>query len=180
MRVLGIDPGSQYMGLGCVEARGNSFSWIGHEVAHVKDSKDISEKISAIFQAVKQAIEVWRPQAVSIEEVFFAKNPRSALKLGQARGVALAAAAFYDLPIFEYAPTVVKQSVTGHGRAEKIQVQKMVVAILGAQNVLHFEREDASDALALAICHLQHRHKYLILNAPSEKQKSVVGRMSGG
>lgn len=173
MRVLGIDPGSNFLGLGCVEAKGNSFTWIGHRVVVVKEGKDISlsAKLRAIHQGVQEAIELWNPDALAAEEVFFAKNPQSALKLGQARGAALLVGAIRNLPIFEYSATLVKQTVTGSGRAEKEQVERMVRALLGgAKFAQEFERSDASDALAVAICHLQHRHKHAILQKAAEKR----------
>lgn len=182
MRVLGIDPGSQFLGLGCVEAKGNSYQWIGHRVAKVvKEPKDISDRLKRIVGAVQEAMELWKPEAIAVEEVFFAKNPQSALKLGQARGAALVPGAMAGLPIFEYSATLVKQTVTGSGRAEKEQVQRMVRALLAgkAGAAMEFERADASDALAIAICHLQHRHKHLIIQASQAKEKRVVGPIAG-
>lgn len=145
----------------------------------VKDAQDLSDRIKRISGAVQEAISLWAPDAISIEDVFFAKNPKSALKLGQARGAALVPVALADLPIFEYAPTLVKQTIAGSGRAEKAQVQKMVRVILGSKVQLEFEREDASDALAIAICHLQHRHKHRILLASGIEQKKVVALHRG-
>lgn len=174
MRVLGIDPGSNFLGLACVEARGNSFAWIGHTVVVVAEGKDksLGARFRAIHEGVKQAMELWRPEAVAAEEVFFAKNAQSALKLGQARGAALMVPALHGLPLFEYSATIVKQTVTGSGRAEKEQVQHMVRAILGAHGkTLEFQRSDASDALAVAICHLQHRHKQSVLGRSAAEKR---------
>ncbi len=162
--MLGIDPGSQYLGLGCVEARGSSFRWIGHQVVRVfTTDKSLQARLKMIHASVQEAMRLWQPQVVAVEEVFFAKNAQSALKLGQARGAALVAPATLGLPIFEYPATLVKQTITGSGRAEKEQVQHMVQAILRAAGPLEFSRADASDALAVAICHLQHRHKQRLL-----------------
>lgn len=160
MRVLGIDPGSQFMGLACVEARGNSFQWIGHEVVKVTaQGAELVSRLREIGLAVQKAMELWRPEAASVEEVFLAKNAQSALKLGQARGAALSPLALAGIPLFEYSATIVKQTVTGSGRSEKEQVQRMVRAILAkSAPSLEFTRADASDALAIAICHLQHRN----------------------
>lgn len=166
MRVLGIDPGSNFVGLGCVEAQGRSFAWIGHQVLRVNlgGKVEFPARLKTIHEGVLEAITLWRPEAVVIEEVFMAKNAQSALKLGQARGAAMVAAAVLDLPIFEYSATVIKQAVTGSGRAEKGQVQRMIQSILFQGKPVEFEREDASDALAVAICHLQHRHRIALLN----------------
>jgi crossover junction endodeoxyribonuclease RuvC len=176
MRVLGIDPGSNYLGLGCVEGKGNSLSWIGHEVVRVAEGKDISlsAKFRAIHAGIKKALQEWNPQVVAVEEVFFAKNPKSALKLGQARGAALLLPALEGLEIFEYSATLIKQTVTGSGRAEKEQVRHMVKALLrgSCKNPLEFQRSDASDALAVAIGHLQHRHRNSLLT-PKSAEKNL-------
>jgi crossover junction endodeoxyribonuclease RuvC len=172
VRVLGIDPGSNFLGLGCVEANGSSFHWVGHILVRVNPGRDqsLSSRLKTIHESLEGALELWKPHAVAVEEVFFAKNAQSALKLGQARGAALVAAATQGLEIFEYPATIVKQTVSGSGRAEKEQVQRMVRAILGRTLPMDikFEREDVSDALAVAICHLQHRHKRQVL-APKAK-----------
>lgn len=176
MRVLGIDPGSNYMGLACVEARGTSVQWIGHRVIKVLDKNDkaIAPRLKTIHLAVQEAIALWRPAAISVEEVFFAKNAQSALKLGQARGAAIASAAILEIPVFEYPATIVKQAVSGSGRAEKEQVERMVRAILGKSlpSKEDFARADASDALAVAICHLQYRHRAELLR-PSKPEKRL-------
>jgi crossover junction endodeoxyribonuclease RuvC len=175
VRVLGIDPGSNFLGLGCVEAKGNSFTWIGHRLLKVNPGGEqtLAARLKIIHEGLVEALGDWKPDAVAVEEVFFAKNAQSALKLGQARGASLVAAAVLGLPIFEYPATTVKQTIAGSGRAEKEQVQRMVKAILGkglpASAI--FEREDVSDALAVAICHLQHRHKHELLK-PKARPKA--------
>ncbi len=182
MRVLGIDPGSNYLGLGCVEAKGNTFTWIGHRLLRVNPGgeQSLSARLKMIHEGLLDALSAWSPEALAVEEVFFAKNPQSALKLGQARGASLVGAAVLGLEIFEYPATVVKQTVTGSGRAEKEQVQRMVRAILGKSIPLtmEFEREDVSDALAVAITHLQHRHKRQILQ-PRPKMPKKLGAGPG-
>jgi crossover junction endodeoxyribonuclease RuvC len=179
MRVIGIDPGSNYMGLACVEARGTAMHWIGHRVVKVVAEKEMPQRLALIHEAVQEAIALWKPQAISVEEVFFAKNAQSALKLGQARGAAIASAAILELPVFEYPATIVKQAVTGSGRSEKDQVERMVRAILGKSLPADqdFSRADASDALAVAICHLQYRHRAELLQAPKpEKRLGIAPR----
>lgn len=179
MRVLGIDPGSNFLGLGCVEASGSSFRWVGHLLVRVNPGKDqpLHSRLKIIHEHLLAALDLWKPECVAVEEVFFAKNAQSALKLGQARGAALVGAASLGLEIFEYSASIVKQTVSGSGRAEKEQVQRMVKAILGRSipQETVFEREDVSDALAVAICHLQHRHRNKIL-APAAKQKNLGSR----
>jgi len=170
------------MGLACVEYKNQSFRCIGHKVVRVMSESDGTwgSRLKTIFLSVQEAIEVWQPDAVAVEEVFFAKNAQSALKLGQARGAALAAIAVLDLPLFEYSATTVKQTLTSSGRAEKMQVQNMVRLLLGASLREHgeFSREDASDALAIAICHAQQNHKLSILqnsSSPSLKNTKKIG-----
>lgn len=179
MRVLGIDPGSNFLGLGCVEAQGSTFRWVGHLLVRVNPGREqsLSARLKTIHESLVASLDLWKPDAVAVEEVFFAKNAQSALKLGQARGAALVGAATLGLEIFEYSASIVKQTVSGSGRAEKEQVQRMVKAILGRSlpsNIV-FEREDVSDALAVAICHLQHRHKAKLLT-PAARQKNLGSR----
>ncbi len=179
MRVLGIDPGSNFLGLGCVEASGNAFSWVGHRLLIVNPggARSLAERLKTIHEGLLAALSAWSPDSVAVEEVFLAKNAQSALKLGQARGASLVGAAILGLPIFEYPATLVKQTVTGSGRAEKVQVQRMVRAILGRSLLegADFERSDVSDALAVAICHLQHRHKHQILNPTGTMRQKKFG-----
>ena len=147
------------MGLGCVEVRGGRLVCIGHRLVRAKNAGDDDwpSRLKTIYQSVSTAILEWRPTVASVERVFFARNAESALKLGQARGAALAAVAMHDLPIFEYPATSVKQAVTSSGRAEKEQVYQMVRLLLGEslRALGELERHDSSDALAIAICHTQ-------------------------
>jgi crossover junction endodeoxyribonuclease RuvC len=158
MRVMGIDPGSQFMGLGCVEQQGSRYHCVGHETITVK-GKDSTwvERIETIFLAVTRAIEVWRPEVVAVESVFLHKNADSALKLGQSRGAAIAALAVKKIPLFEYSPREVKQAISSSGGADKQQVEKMVRLFLGTSLMAagEMKRSDAADALAVAICHAQ-------------------------
>jgi crossover junction endodeoxyribonuclease RuvC len=175
MRVLGIDPGSNFLGLGCVEANGSTFTWVGHRLLRVNPGREqtLSQRLKLIHTGLLEALALWDPDCVAVEEVFFAKNAQSALKLGQARGASLVGAAVIGLEIFEYPASTVKQTVTGAGAADKAQVQRMVRAILGRTlpAAETFEREDVSDALAVAICHLQHRHRQQC-PAPTKKLPS--------
>jgi crossover junction endodeoxyribonuclease RuvC len=177
VRILGIDPGSNFLGLGCVEAKGSTFMWVGHQLLRVNPGGEqpLGARIKIIHEGLIEALVLWKPNAVAVEEVFLAKNAQSALKLGQARGASLVAAAMRGLEIFEYPATTVKQTVTGSGRAEKTQVQSMVRAILGRSipAALVFEREDVSDALAVAICHLQHRHQRQVLAPPNPAPRAA-------
>jgi crossover junction endodeoxyribonuclease RuvC len=117
---------------------------------HTDSQKDFPARLKKIYEALTGVIEHYRPDAVAIENIFFATNVQSALKLGQARGAAIVAGVNAGLPVFEYTALQVKQSVVGHGRASKEQVQKMLKVLL---NLPEIAQEDASDALAVAVCH---------------------------
>ncbi len=148
--VLGIDPGSRATGYGLVMRNGQRLSAVAHGVIRPKAKAPLADRLETIFSGLVEQIERHGPVAAAVEEVFFSANARSALTLGQARGVALLAAAVKGLPVFEYTPSVVKNAVVGYGRAEKRQVQHMVRLILGLPGA---PAQDAADALAVAICH---------------------------
>lgn len=149
-RVLGIDPGSHHLGVGCIEKRGNQIRLIHVDILHAPAKAPFYERLEIIAAKLNPLIAKLQPREVAVEDIFSAKNPRSAFRLGIARGVAVAACLGRGIKIYEYAPTQVKAVVTGHGRADKAQVQKMVRLIVGTIPELGF---DATDALAVAICH---------------------------
>lgn len=151
MRVLGIDPGSIVTGYGIVECHGSAFKHIENGGISPRRGLAFPERLQKIFRGLKALMERFRPDAVAIENLFVAKNARSSLLLGHARGVALLAASETGLTAAEYSPSQVKLAVTGSGRADKEQIQRMVRALLDLPEVAC---EDASDALAVAICHL--------------------------
>jgi crossover junction endodeoxyribonuclease RuvC len=149
MRILGIDPGSRLLGYGCVEWARGRITTLSHGTLRVaSDSADFADRLLRIHEGLGKIIRETRPEAVVVERVFFAKNAVSALKLGQ--GAILLTARIHGLAIAEYSATEVKQSLAGYGRADKSQVAQMVGMIAGP---MEFETSDASDALALAICH---------------------------
>jgi crossover junction endodeoxyribonuclease RuvC len=151
MRVLGIDPGTRHCGFGVVEARsGSRIVWIAHGVISPKATDPLEKRLRVIHQRLGEVIAEHKPVSCGVEEIFFAANVKSALVLGHARGVALLAAAQAGLEVQAYAPTAIKQSVVGFGRAEKTQVAHMVSVLLGIKPI---EEMDASDALAIAITH---------------------------
>jgi crossover junction endodeoxyribonuclease RuvC len=150
MLVLGVDPGSLSTGYGLVEKQHQKLIYVGGGNISPPSSLPFTRRIHHIFQALVHIIDTYQPGEMSIEDVFFAKNVKSALKIGHVRGIALLAAAQRDLKIFEYTPLQIKQSVVGYGRATKEQVRAMVKLILQLDIPLSF---DASDALAIAICH---------------------------
>jgi len=153
VRVLGIDPGSLVTGYGVIDISGTRLAFV--ECGCVRTSGgEIAERLREIFEGIGQVLVRARPHEIAIERVFVNRNPDSALKLGQARGAALAATFGQQLPVFEYAARAVKQGVVGSGSADKVQVQHMVRALLALQGKL---QADAADALAVAICHANHR-----------------------
>ena len=153
MRVLGIDCGTEYTGYGIVEQapRGHLHA-IQYGAIRLARSEPLPTRLATIFQRLSELIAEHRPDEVAIEDVFYAVNAKSALKLGQVRGVAMLAAAAVGLHVAEYAPLAIKSAVVGYGRAEKSQVQQMVTRLLQLECVP--EPPDAADALAIAICHL--------------------------
>lgn len=150
MRVLGIDPGSRITGYGIIQKEGNRLLHIDNGAIFTDSKGDFALRLQAIYQGLTDVIEQYRPDAVAVENIFFANNVQSALKLGQARGAAIVAGVNAGLPVFEYTALQVKQAVVGHGRAAKEQVQQMVKALL---NLPEIAQADASDALAVAVCH---------------------------
>lgn len=149
--ILGIDPGTVMMGYGILQVENNQISMLEIGVLRLSSKKDAYEKLSLIHKKIEQLIGQFRPQDFAIEAPFFGKNVQSMLKLGRAQGVAIATAMQSGIPVTEYSPRKVKQSITGNGNADKEQVWKMLQTILNIKNeISHY---DASDALAVALCH---------------------------
>ena len=156
MRVFGIDCGTEVTGFGVVEssetAREPLLVAKAMGAIRLARSRPLTERLEQVFRELTNELERWQPDAVAIEEVFYSVNAKSALKLGQVRGVALLAAARQGLPVAEYAPLKIKSSVVGYGMAQKEQVQFMVARLLRLEEVP--QPADAADALAIAICHI--------------------------
>ena len=152
-RTIGIDPGSRKTGFGIIEQVGNRFIWI-HSGTIVTGKGAFQERIVRIFDELQIILATYQPTEAAIETIFFAKNANSALKLGHARGVAMLAVAKYGLTLHEYEPNVVKKAVVGYGSAKKEQVKMMISILLNKKT---FSGNDETDALAIAICHLNHR-----------------------
>ncbi len=153
MRVLGVDPGSRVCGYGVLEIESKDGKIIHIESGSITPSASspLSKRLKVIYDGLVEVINKCSPDIVSVEDVFFAKNPKSTLKLGEARGVAILAAVQSGLEVHEYAPTEVKLALTGHGRANKEQVRRMINSMLGIPEI---ERVDTSDAIAVALCHI--------------------------
>lgn len=153
MKTFGIDPGSRRTGYGCVERVGSRQRLIICGSLSGPARGTFSDKLKAIHAGLTALLAQHRPDCVAIEGIFHAQNARSALRLGEARGVALLAASEAGVPVVEYAPAVIKRAVVGYGRAEKHQVQQMIKLLLGLDAPP--SPHDVADALAVAICHLQ-------------------------
>jgi crossover junction endodeoxyribonuclease RuvC len=153
MRILGIDPGSLVTGFGLIDSDGRRSVHVHSGCIRVK-GEDLVVRLGRIFEQVSELVETHRPEVLAIEQVFVSRNPSSALKLGQARGAAICAGVRHGLPVAEYSPTAIKQSVVGTGAAGKEQVQHMITVILGLDTP---PQADAADALAVALCHAHTR-----------------------
>ena len=153
MKIFGIDPGSHRTGYGCIERIGSRHSVVICGTLSGPAHASFPDKLNAIHDGLATLLARHRPDCVAIENIFHARNVRSALKLGEARGVALLAASEAGLPVVEYAPAVIKRAIVGYGRAEKQQVQHMVKLLLGLDAPP--SPHDVADALAVALCHLQ-------------------------
>ena len=161
MIVLGIDPGSRRSGYGLVEQDGSRLRHVDNGVFVLPTRGDFSARLLELNTRLEEILERYRPDVSAFESIFFSRNPQSALKLGHARGVAMLAVTKAGLAVHEYSPAEVKRAVAASGRADKRQVAEMVRVILGLPEVA---QEDASDALAVAICHANH-HPRLTLGA---------------
>ena len=168
--ILGIDPGTIVMGYGLILQKGKELSILRMGVLKLGRLDNQALKLKKIFERMLEIIEEYKPDEMAIEAPFFGKNVQSMLKLGRAQGVAMAAALYRDIPIFEYAPRTIKQTITGNGNASKEQVSKML------QAMLHFNEEpeffDATDALAAAVCHYLDRGKDVNYTKPKHKRTS--------
>jgi len=156
--ILGLDPGSRKTGFGVLKVAGQSLEYVTSGTIRINEEADWPLRLKEIFDSVIEIIERYRPQEVAIEQIFMGKNAASALKLGQARGAAIVAVAHKTLTIHEYEARKVKQAVAGTGAADKKQIQQMVRMLLKLPAA---PKEDAADALAIAICHA-HTQKKLI------------------
>jgi len=173
--ILGIDPGIGVTGFAVLDespAGILTFKRSGQVKTHSK--APFSERLKLIFDRILEVIDIDQPTAVALEDTFFGKNVKSALKLGQARGAAILAAAFRNLPVFDYTPTAVKLAVVGHGGADKDQVQQMVARFLKLDEMLASDHE--SDAAAVAICHA---HSARFQKQIDQADRQALGRTSG-
>lgn len=169
MLILGIDPGSRITGYGVINVIGARNEYVASGCIRISGDA-LPERLQQVYAGVSEIIERYTPQEMAIEQVFMARNADSALKLGQARGVAIVASVNAGLPVSEYAARLVKQSVVGNGGADKVQVQTMVAHLLKLPGL---PQADAADALAIALCHAHSRNAQVAL---AGARRAVRGR----
>lgn len=168
--IIGIDPGSRKTGFGILECQGSQSQCITCGVIRV-EKHSFDQRLKVIFESIQSLVERYQPDEMAIEQVFMAKNANSALKLGQARGVAIAAGSTMDLPVFEYSARQIKQAVVGKGSADKAQVQYMMQHLL---QLPELPQEDAADALACAMCHAHSQQNLIkMVGAKGHRRKRV-------
>ncbi len=172
MKIFGIDPGSERTGYGCIEVIGSRHYLVVCGSISAPARSTFPDKLKHIHGGLAALLARHRPDCVAVENIFYARNVRSALKLGHARGIALLAASEAGLPVAEYAPAEIKRAVVGYGRAEKDQVQQMIKLLLGldAAPAPH----DAADALAVAICHVHTATGIIAERAAAEKPSTTM------
>jgi crossover junction endodeoxyribonuclease RuvC len=169
--ILGIDPGSRITGYGLVRQQGQKFEYVGSGCIRLSDGP-LPERLQQIYNGVSEIIAQFQPQEMAVEQVFMARNPDSALKLGQARGAAIVAGTNHGLLLAEYSARQIKQAVVGKGAAAKEQVQHMVSFLLKLPGK---PQADAADALAVALCHGHTRQSLIKLSG--QASKTVRGRL---
>jgi len=161
--VIGIDPGTAITGYGLIREQENGeLEWIAHGVVTTSSDWDEPRRLFKLYQNLGKIISTYKPDCCAVEKLFFQKNVKTAISVGQGRGAALIAAAASELPVGEYTPLEVKLAVVGYGNADKKQVQQMVKVLLGLSDIP--QPDDAADALAVAICHLHSTRRNLLSN----------------
>ena len=170
VKILGIDPGLRHTGWGVILAEGSRLSYVASGAVHTESGLPLSERLRLLHVGLSQVIEAEWPDEAAVEETFVNRDPQSALKLGQARGIALVVPALAGLPVAEYSANLVKKSVTGTGHAEKIQVAAMLKILLPKSAAAS---PDAADALAVAITHANHRR-------PANVQAAILRAVARG
>ncbi len=151
MIIMGIDPGIAIVGYGVIDYSNNRAVCLDYGAVTTQAHTPLTQRLSMVYDGLNLLLKKYRPQAVAVEELFFNNNAKTAIAVGQGRGVCLLSATQNQVPVYEYTPLQVKQAVTGYGRADKIQVQNMVKMLLNLKSIP--KPDDAADALAMALCH---------------------------
>ncbi len=169
MRILGVDPGTRKTGAGLIESYGSHYRLLHWETIQPNPDFPISKKLVQIYESLLALIRQFRPEILALENVFYGKDLRAMIKIGEARACAMLAASAEGIDVVEYAPARIKQSVSGNGCATKEQIQHMVKTLLKLKSI---PPADSSDALAVAICHLHSFRTGLLAGPAAAKQKS--------
>ena len=169
MKLLGLDPGLQKTGWGLIDVEANRLRHLANGAVATRRENSLAERLREIYEAVLSVIDEYAPDAAAVEETFVSRNAASALRLGQARGVVLLAPASRGLPVSEYAPNLIKKTVVGAGHAGKGQIRMMVGHLLPGCSI---ESEDASDALAVAICHAHYLQTNRVWSAAAARGRA--------
>lgn len=165
MRIVGIDPGTALLGFGVIDVDDDPVM-VDFGVVETTADNAMHYRLMSLYESLTTLLDQFRPDAVAIEQLFFARNVTTAITVGQARGIALLVAAQADVPVFEYSPSQVKHAISGYGKADKHQMQEMVRIMLGLAYPPH--PDDAADALAVALCHSQ-RSRFAAMTGRSEE-----------
>lgn len=155
MVILGIDPGTATTGYGIIEEKGGKLSVVDYGVILTESKRPLEQRLEKLYDQLEEIIEEYNPEEIAVEELFFSNNAKTAMSVGQARGVILLATQKAGIPVSEYTPNQVKNGICGYGSADKKQVQKMVTMLLNLSETP--QPDDAADALAIAICHSSSR-----------------------
>lgn len=166
VRILGIDPGLRRMGWGVIDFDGVSLSYIAGGTLHSDAGEDLSRRLAGLYRELSQEVERYQPDEASVEQTFVNKDAKATLKLGQARGIAVVVPALHGCTVAEYAPNMVKKTVTGSGHADKAQIHAMLKILLPKATP---DTDDAADALAIAICHAHNRQSGRVFSALAER-----------
>ena len=165
--ILGIDPGSIKTGFGIIEHQGNRSTYVTSGIIRLPKAS-LPERLKVIYDSVTEIVDEYRPDELSIEEVFMARDAKAAIKLGQARGAAIVACVNQSIPVYEYSAKSIKKAVLGNGNAKKEQVQHMVKSLL---KLAAAPREDAADALAAALCHAHTQQSMIKLGGATKSKR---------
>jgi len=164
--ILGIDPGTRIMGYGIIQSHNGEIRPVAYGSFHPRAALPMAERLAQLYAEVNRTIETYHPDAVAVEQPFVARNIASALAIGKAQAVAILAAATHHLPVYEYTPSQIKQRIASYGASSKEQVQAMVQLQLGLSEI---PQNDAADALAVAVCHIQEMHLKDLLEGTADK-----------
>lgn len=172
--ILGIDPGLASTGWGVIAVENNNEKMLDYGIVETSKDVGLSERLEAIHKDLKTIIDEFKPNAAAVEDIYFYKNVKTAIQVAQARGVVLMTAAEMDITLFEYTPLQIKQALVGYGRADKKQIQKMVMTVLNLDAIP--SPDHSADALAIALCHAHSAKRRILLQKAGVSNLSIMSR----